>query len=78
MTDFVIPPACIDIATADQALATYQFDDGTAKHHFCRRCGVFTFVETRLNPGMYRVNIGCIEGVDSFSLPVAVFDGTSI
>lgn len=78
MTNFVIPPESIDVDSQEGAMSTYRFDDGVAKHHFCNRCGIFTFVETRLNPGQYRVNLGCVDGVDSLGLPIEVFDGDSI
>ena len=78
MTSFTIPPENMSIHDGNGLLATYQFDDGIARHHFCSRCGIFTFVETRLNPGEFRVNLGCIEDIDSFSIPVAVFDGSNI
>jgi hypothetical protein len=29
-------------------------------------------------PGHYRINLGCVEGVDALALPVEVFDGASL
>ena len=78
MTSFTIPPQEIDILDANELLSSYRFDDGIAKHYFCSRCGIFTFVATRLNPGEYRVNLGCIEDLDSFDVPVTVFNGKDI
>ncbi|MEM8857675.1 MAG: GFA family protein [Chloroflexota bacterium] len=78
MTNFTIPPADINIHDKNSLLSTYQFGSGIAKHYFCSRCGIFTFVATRLNPGELRVNVGCIDGIDSFTLPIILFDGNSI
>ena len=78
MTSFVISPELIRIESEKGAMSTYRFDDKIAAHHFCNRCGIFTFVETRLNPGQFRVNLGCVDGIDSFTLPIEIFDGNLI
>ena len=78
MTSFTIPPGKLTIEDKGEALTTYQFNSKVAKHYFCRYCGMFTFVQTRLNPGEYRVNTGCVEGVNTFGLPSVLFDGTRI
>ena len=78
MTNFTIAPEHITIEVENESLSTYQFGSKVAKHHFCNRCGIFTFVETRLNPGQFRVNLGCVDGLNSFDLPVELYDGASI
>ena len=78
MTAFTVAPEEIDIEVSGDALSTYQFGLKTAKHHFCNKCGIYTFHETMRKPGHYRLNLGCIEGVDSLGLPVEIFDGASI
>lgn len=78
MTPFTVAPDEIGITVKDDALATYEFASRVARHHFCRRCGIYTFHQTLLKPGHYRINAGCLEGIDAMSLPVEVFDGASI
>lgn len=78
MSAFVIAPEDMRIDAADGALGTYAFGSGVAKHHFCTRCGIYPLHQTLRKPGHYRVNLGCVEGVDTFSLPVTVFDGASL
>lgn len=78
LTSFTVPPGNLAIRASEDRLSTYRFGTKTAKHYFCNRCGIFTFVQTRLTPGEYRVNLGCVDEVDSFSLPTVLFDGTSI
>lgn len=70
-----IPPEKIKIDAKDGALSLYQFGIKTAKHYFCKECGIYTFHETASVPGHYRVNLGCVEGVDTFNLEADIFDG---
>lgn len=62
----------------EEHLALYQFNTKVAKHYFCKVCGIYTFHRPRTNPTIYRVNVGCLEGVDSFLLEVGVNDGASL
>ena len=54
-------------------LALYQFK--TAKHYFCRHCGIHPFVRPRLDPGRWAFNVPCIDGIDLASLKTYPFDG---
>jgi hypothetical protein len=78
MTAYTIAPEAITITVRDDALATYTFGTGVARHHFCKHCGIYTFHETIRAPGDYRVNIGCVAGVDAMQLPVTVFAGATL
>jgi len=64
----------------EESLVLYQFNTGTAKHYFCRRCGIYPFHRPRVAPEAYTVNVFCLEGVDRetvAALPVTRFDGKS-
>ena len=57
-------------------LATYRFNTGTAEHHFCSVCGIYTHHKRRSNPDQLGVNVACLDGVSPFDLPeVVVYDG---
>ena len=73
-----ISPATLIIDAEEGVLGLYEFETKTAKHHFCKRCGIYTFHQTRSQPGFYRINIGCIEGIDPFSLETDLFDGKNL
>lgn len=75
MTPEAIAPENIHIEADDDALGLYQFGKKTARHYFCKNCGIYTFHETARVPGHFRVNLGCIDAVDSFALEADVFDG---
>lgn len=78
MTDFVVTPSDMKIKVQDDCLETYQFGSRVAKHYFCKKCGIYPFHQTARKIDHYRINIGCIDGVDSLALPFDVFDGASL
>ena len=63
------------ILTGEADLALYQFGTKTAKHYFCKHCGIHPFVRPRLDPTRWAFNVLCIDGVDAKSLPQRHFDG---
>ncbi|WP_240913806.1 GFA family protein [Sphingomonas sp. HDW15A] len=66
----------LTITQGDHALATYQFNTGIAKHHFCSKCGIYTHHQRRSNPSQYGVNVACLEGVSPFDFEIVpVLDG---
>jgi len=58
-------------------LTKYQFGDHLVNHYFCRVCGSHPFHEAVDNPGHYRINLGCVKGVDLDSLDIVWIDGRS-
>lgn len=63
------------ILTGETDLEFYQFGTKTAKHYFCRHCGIHPFVRPRLDPTRWAVNVRCLENVDLAAIPVRHFDG---
>ena len=57
-------------------LATYRFNTGTAAHHFCSACGIYTHHTRRSNPNQLGINVACLEDVSPFDFrEVVVYDG---
>lgn len=75
MSTEAVPPDRFHIEAADGALGLYQFGSQTAKHYFCKNCGIYPFHETSRKIGHFRVNLGCVEGIDPFNLEWDLFDG---
>ena len=73
-----VPLDGLKVVAGSDKLSLYQFNTMTAKHYFCKECGIYTFHETARKPGHFRVNLGCVEGVDTFSLEADVFDGKNL
>lgn len=43
------------------SLATYTFNTGTAKHLFCKVCGIKSFYVPRSHPDGFSVNARCLD-----------------
>ena len=57
-------------------LSTYTFGTGTAKHTFCRHCGIHTFYQPRSDPENYSVNARCLDDYDPATMqPKRLFEG---
>jgi len=63
------------ITRGEDALTLYQFGTMTAKHWFCRHCGIHPFARPRLAPDKWVVNVRCLDGVDVRQLKIIPFDG---
>lgn len=63
------------LLAGSEDLTTYQFGTRTARHLFCRHCGVAGFYVPRSHPEGIDVNVRCLEGVDLSALRIERFDG---
>ena len=68
----------LTIVEGEDSLTLYQFNTRVAKHYFCKHCGIYPFHQTRRDPARWRVNLGCLEGVDVYALEASVADGASL
>lgn len=74
----LFPASRLKILQGEDDLTLYQFNTRVAKHYFCRHCGIYPFHQTRKDPLQWRVNIGCLEGIDPYTLEASVADGASL
>ena len=74
----VVQPEHFKLLGGDDMLTLYQSNTRIAKHYFCKVCGIYTFHRPRSNPNIYRVNVGCLEGVDALALEAGLHDGASL
>ena len=78
MTGFIhliVPKSRFKLLKGKDALTTYTFNTGTAKHLFCKHCGVKSFYVPRSNPDGYSVNFRCLDAEDFTSVLTTDFDG---
>ena len=56
-------------------LVEYRFGTGTARHLFCRHCGVKSFYVPRSHPDGYSVNARCLDPATIASMRITPYDG---
>ena len=71
----IVPQDAFELVSGADALTTYTFNTGVAKHHFCRHCGIHAFYVPRSDPDKIDVNARCLDGVDPRALRTQSFDG---
>ena len=71
-----VPLDSLEIVKGAENLTLYAWGTGTAKHYFCKTCGIYTHHQRRSDPNQYGVNLGALEGVNPASLePLVWTDG---
>ncbi|WP_196140989.1 GFA family protein [Aliikangiella sp. G2MR2-5] len=75
MSKTYIEPAKFSLTQGKDALSTYQWGDKDVNHHFCKYCGIHPFHDLVDQPGAYRVNLGCVEGIEPRRLAIFEFNG---
>jgi len=63
------------LLSGESSLTEYQFHTRTAKHYFCKVCGIYPFHRKRVTPDFFGVNVFCLEGFDPRGIPVRVTAG---
>ncbi len=61
----------------EDALTAYTFNTGTAKHYFCRYCGIKSFYVPRSHPDGYSVNARCLDPGTVTGMTITPFDGAN-
>ena len=70
----IVPRARLRLLRGAEALSEYRFNTGTARHLFCRHCGVKSFYVPRSNPDGYSVNARCLDAATIEQLDIEPFD----
>ncbi|HZM33071.1 MAG TPA: GFA family protein [Burkholderiales bacterium] len=71
----IVPRARFKLLSGEDALSTYQFNTGTAKHLFCKTCGIKSFYVPRSHPDAFSVNARCLDEGTVESMNVVKKDG---
>ena len=71
----IVPRENFRLLRGEEALSTYTFGTHTARHHFCRICGVKSFYVPRSHPDGFSVNARCLAPGTVKSIRVRPFDG---
>jgi hypothetical protein len=70
----IVPAHRFRLLGAADALTEYTFNTGTAKHRFCRHCGIKSFYVPRSNPDGIDVNARCLDPRTIERVEVTPFD----
>lgn len=71
----IVPKDHFELLTELDVMAEYQFGTKTAKHTFCKVCGVKPFYSPRSHPEAFSVNLRCVDQSTVSSTSVEDFDG---
>lgn len=72
-----VAPGNFRLLTPESAIGLYQFGTRTAKHYFCKACGIHTFTNPSTAPDMISINVRVLDNFDlAAAKPMVVpFDG---
>lgn len=71
----IVPVSRFRLLQGADNLAMYKFNTRTAKHFFCKTCGVKSFYVPRSDPDGYSVNVRCLNASTIESVSVTHVDG---
>lgn len=77
MTGFlhlIVPARHFRLLKGEDALSTYTFNTGVARHKFCKHCGIKSFYIPRSNPDGVDVNLRCLQQQPK-EVRIVAFDG---
>ena len=62
--------SCFRLLAGEDALTEYRFHTRTARHYFCRICGIYPFHRKRVTPDYLGINVHCLNDFDPAGIPV--------
>jgi hypothetical protein len=71
----IVPQSRFRLLRGEDELTDYRFNEGIARHLFCRHCGIKSFYVPRSNPDGIDVNVRCLDADTIASLLVTPYDG---
>lgn len=67
-----------ELLQGEESLTLYQFQTRTAKHYFCKVCGIYPFHRKRVTPDYVGINVFCLEGFDPAGIPIRATVGAGM
>jgi len=77
MTGFlhlIVPASRFRLLAGEDALTEYRFNTGTARHLFCRHCGIKAFYVPRSHPDGWSINVHCLDAGSVERVEITTFD----
>jgi hypothetical protein len=67
-----------ELLSGVEQLSEYQFHTHTARHFFCKICGIYPFHRKRVTPDTLGVNVYCLDHFDPTDIPVRAAAGKAM
>lgn len=67
-----------ELLAGAESLTEYQFHTRTARHYFCKVCGIYPFHRKRVTPDYLGINVFCLDGFDPAGIVVRRAVGASM
>lgn len=58
------------LLSGEASLTEYSFHTMTARHFFCKTCGIYPFHRKRVTPDYFGINVFCLRDFDPDGIPV--------
>ena len=71
----IVQSTDFELIRGKESLTEYTFNTGTARHLFCRHCGVKSFYVPRSHPDGFSVNVRCINLPRNLAWKIIDFNG---
>lgn len=65
-----VPESKFQLLSGKESLTEYQFHTKTARHYFCKTCGIYPFHRKRVPPDSLGINVFCLHGFEPTDIPV--------
>lgn len=66
------------LLAGEEHLTEYQFHTKTARHFFCKTCGIYPFHRKRVTPDNLGINVFCLDDFDPDAIPVRRAKGAAM
>ncbi|MBP7081190.1 MAG: GFA family protein [Rhodocyclaceae bacterium] len=73
-----VPEANFRLISGADALTEYQFHTKTARHFFCKVCGIYPFHRKRVTPDTFGINVHCLHNFDPSGIPQRQANGSTM
>jgi hypothetical protein len=74
----IVAPQQFQLLSGKDDLTSYEFNTRTAKHTFCKHCGIHPFYVPRSDPDKIDVNARCLDVIDVAAITPKLFDGRNL
>ena len=67
-----------ELLDGEGSLTEYRWHTNTARHYFCKVCGIYPFHRKRSAPDSYGINVYCLEGAELEGIPIRDTGGSAM